>query len=177
MALIVRSDGEPDAVLGMMRQRIQQLDPSLPLTEPQQLAAIIDRAVAPQRFNAWLLSTFALAAIALSALGLYGLLASFVVARTREIGVRVALGARRPDVLRLIVSQGVRLVIIGLVLGIAGAAGVTRFLQTLLFGVQPLDPLTFAAVSLLLLIVGLVAALVPAWRAVSIDPVQALRSE
>jgi ABC-type antimicrobial peptide transport system permease subunit len=161
----------------MLRQRLQQMDPSLPLTDQQSLDSIITQAVAPQRFNAWLLSAFAIASVALAALGLYGLLASFVVSRTREIGVRVALGAQRPDVLRLIVSQGVRLVIVGLVLGLAGAAFVTRFLQTLLFGVRPLDPLTFATVSISLLIVGLLAALVPAWRAVRIDPVVALRSE
>ncbi len=179
MSLLVRSDANvaPDAMLSLVRQRIRQLDPLLPLTDARTLDTLITGAVAPQRFNAWLVSAFAIAAVALAALGLYGLLASFVVARTREIGVRVALGAQRPDVLRLIVSQGVRLVIVGLLLGLAGAAAATRFLQTLLFGVRPLDPLTFASVSLLLLVVGILAALIPAWRAVTIDPVRALRSE
>jgi putative ABC transport system permease protein len=179
MALIVRTQAETDpaVMLGLLRQRLQALDPSLPLTEPQTLDALIARSVSPQRFNAWLLSGFALTAVALAALGLYGLLASFVVSRTREIGVRVALGARRPDVLRLIVGQGARLVIIGLGLGLAGAALVTRFLQTLLFGVRPLDPLTFALVAAVLLVVGLLASLLPAWRAATIDPVRALRSE
>jgi putative ABC transport system permease protein len=177
MSLIVRTDADPAAMLGMLRQRVQKLDPALPLTEAQTLDALIARTVSPQRFNAWLLSGFALAALALAALGLYGLLASFVVSRTREIGVRVALGAQRPDVLRLIVGQGARLVVVGLLLGVGAAALVTRFLQTLLFGVRPLDPLTFGTVSALLLIVGLLAALVPAWRAVTIDPVRALRSE
>jgi predicted permease len=179
MALLVRSHAnvDPTVMLGMLRQRIQKLDPSLAITNARLLDTVVGEAVAPQRFNAWLLSAFAIASVALAALGLYGLLASFVVSRTREIGVRIALGAQRPDVLRLIVSQGVRLVMIGLVLGLAGAAFATRFMQTLLFGVQPIDPLTFAAVSVVLLVVGLLAALVPAWRAVTLDPVRALRSE
>ena len=102
---------------------------------------------------------------------------SSVAARTREIGVRVALGAQRPDVLRLIALQGARLLLVGLVLGIAAAALVTRFLQTMLFGIRPLDPITFTSVSALLLAVGLLATIVPAWRAMTIDPVRALRSE
>jgi predicted permease len=179
MALLVRSNAnvDPNVMLGMVRQRIQKLDPSLAITNAKQLDTIVADAVAPQRFNAWLLSAFAIASVALAALGLYGLLASVVVSRTREIGVRVALGARRPDVLRLIVGQGVRLVIVGLVLGLAGAAFLTRFMQTLLFGVRPLDPITFTVVSMVLVVVGLLAALVPAWRAATIDPVRALRSE
>jgi ABC-type antimicrobial peptide transport system permease subunit len=147
------------------------------VTDTQTLDSMVADTVLPRRFNTWLLSSFALTALALAALGLYGLLASFVASRTREIGVRVALGAQRPDVLRLIAAQGARLVCVGLLLGIVSAAMVTRFLQSLLFGVRPLDPLTFAAVSALLLIVGLAATIVPAWRAVTIDPVRALRSE
>jgi predicted lysophospholipase L1 biosynthesis ABC-type transport system permease subunit len=177
MALVVRAETAPAAMFALLRDRLHQLDPSLPVTDANSLDNVIAGTVLPQRFNTWLLSLFAATALALAALGLYGLLASFVASRTREIGVRVALGAQRPDVLRLIASQGVRLVLIGLGLGIACAALVTRFLQSLLFGVRPLDPLTFTAVAALLLIVGLAATIVPAWRAVSIDPVRALRSE
>jgi putative ABC transport system permease protein len=177
MALVVRAETEPAAMFALLRDRLHQLDPSLPVTDANSLDNVIAGTLLPQRFNTWLLSLFAATALALAALGLYGLLASFVVSRTREIGVRVALGAQRPDVLRLIASQGVRLVLIGLALGIVCAALVTRFLQSLLFGVRPLDPLTFTAVAALLLIVGLAATIVPAWRAVSIDPVRALRSE
>jgi ABC-type antimicrobial peptide transport system permease subunit len=177
MTLFIRTDAEPAAMFAMLRERMHKLDPALPLTDQQTLDALLARNVSPQRFNTSLLSAFALTALALAALGLYGLLASFVVSRTREIGVRVALGAQRPDVLRLIATQGARLLIVGLVLGIAVAAVLTRFLQTLLFGIRPLDPVTFTTVSALLLIVGLLATLVPAWRAVTIDPVRALRSE
>ena len=177
MSLVIRTDADPAAMLQMLHEKMKQLDPSLPLTETQTLDELIARAVSPQRFNTWLLSTFAISALLLAALGLYGLLASIVAARTREIGVRVALGAQRNDVVRLIASQGIRLIAAGLALGLIAAMLVTRFLQSLLFGVRPLDPLTFASVSAVLLIVGLLATVVPAWRATTIDPVRALRSE
>jgi predicted permease len=177
MTLMIRTDADPTAMFAMLRERMKQLDPALPLTDVQTLDALVAHEVSPQRFNASLLTGFALAALLLAALGLYGLLASSVASRTREIGVRVALGAQRPDVLRLIATQGARLLLVGLTLGIAAAALVTRFLQTLLFGIRPLDPVTFTAVSVLLLVVGLLATIVPAWRAMTIDPVRALRSE
>jgi putative ABC transport system permease protein len=177
MSLMVRTDADPAAMFAMLRERMKKLDPALPLTDAQTLDALVAHEVSPQRFNATLLTGFALAALLLAALGLYGLLAASVASRTREIGVRVALGAQRPDVLRLIAIQGARLLVVGLTLGIGAAALVTRFLQTLLFGIRPLDPLTFSAVSALLLVVGLVATIVPAWRAMTIDPVRALRSE
>jgi ABC-type antimicrobial peptide transport system permease subunit len=177
MTLMVRTDADPAAMFAMLRERLKKLDPALPLTDTQTLDALVAREVSPQRFNTTLLTGFAVAALLLAALGLYGLLASSVAARTREIGVRVALGAQRPDVLRLIAFQGARLLLVGLVLGITAAALVTRFLQTMLFGIRPLDPLTFTSVSVLLLVVGLLATIVPAWRAMTIDPVRALRSE
>ena len=133
--------------------------------------------VAGPRFRTVLLGLFAAAATLIAAFGLYGLMAYAVTQRRREIGVRMALGATRRNVLALILSRAVRLIVTGLVIGLAGAAVLTRVLQTFLFGVTPTDPLVFAAVTLLLLAVGLVAAWLPARSATRIDPWKALRAD
>lgn len=175
--VIVRADGTPEAVLGALRQEVARLDPALPLTSAQTLETMVASSVTPQRFTSALLGAFALAAVLLAALGLYGLLSSVVTQRTREIGVRVALGAQPADVLRLIVRQGVALVFAGLAFGLAAALLATRAMKSLLFGVQPFDPLTFALVAATLAAVGLLASLLPAWRAARVDPVRALRAD
>jgi ABC-type antimicrobial peptide transport system permease subunit len=125
----------------------------------------------------WLLVLFATAATLIATCGIYGLMAYAVTQRRREIGVRMALGATRQDVLRLVLTRALRIVLAGLIIGLAGAAGVTRVLQTFLFGVTPTDPVVFTIVSLLLMGVGLMAAWLPARRAARIDPWAALRAE
>jgi putative ABC transport system permease protein len=167
----------PDALIGGLRQAVRDIDPSLPLTDTQRLDAMVRESVTPQRFSAQLLGAFALTAVLLAALGLYGLLSSFVTQRTREIGVRVALGAAPGDVVGLIVRQGLTLVTIGLAIGLAGALGATQAMKGLLFGVEPFDPMTFGAVAAVLASVGAAASLLPAWRAARVDPVRALRGE
>jgi ABC-type antimicrobial peptide transport system permease subunit len=133
--------------------------------------------VAQPRFRTLLLGLFAAAATLIATCGLYGLMAYAVTQRRREIGVRMALGAGRREVLRLVLTRALRIVVAGLIVGLAGAAAVTRVLQTFLFGVTPTDPMAFALVTLLLLTVGLMAAWLPARRAAGIDPNVALRAE
>jgi ABC-type antimicrobial peptide transport system permease subunit len=177
LTAIVRGEASPDDLIGGLRRAVRAIDPSLPLTDAQPLEAMLQESITPQRFSAQLLGVFALTAVLLAALGLYGLLASFVTQRTREIGVRVALGAQPGDVVGLIVRQGLTLVAIGLVIGLAGALVATQSMKSVLFGVQPFDPLTFASVAAALAAIGAIASLLPAWRAARVDPVRALRGE
>jgi len=137
----------------------------------------VSASVAPPRFRMVLLALFALTATLIAMCGIYGLMDYAVTQRRREIGVRMALGADRGDVLRLVLTRALRIVVAGLIVGLAGAAGVTRVLQTFLFGVTPTDPIAFTIVTLLLMAVGLMAAWLPARRATRIDPCAALRAE
>jgi putative ABC transport system permease protein len=138
---------------------------------------IVGESLAPQQATATLTGLLAVVAVLLASIGLYGVLAYAVIQRTREIGLRMALGAQPRDVLRLVMRQGVALTSIGVVIGVASAAGLTRLLDRLLFGVQPTDALTFSAVSLGMLAVALVAAYLPARRAAHVDPMEALRHD
>ena len=141
------------------------------------MTQVVAAAVASQKFATWLLAIFSAVALLLAALGLYGVVAYAVTQRTHEIGIRIALGAARRDVLRLIVGQGMRLTIIGVALGPAGSFAVTRLMKSLLYGVSAADPLTYGGVALLLVLVALIACLIPARRATKVDPTVALRYE
>jgi putative ABC transport system permease protein len=143
----------------------------------QSMSDIVSRSVARPTFDALLMGLFAALAIVLTSVGIYGVLSFHVARRTQEIGIRMALGARRANVLRMVVREGVVLVMAGIGIGLAGALALTRFLSSLLFGVTPRDPLTFAAVSLLLIVVALLAAYIPGRRAAKVDPIVALRYE
>jgi ABC-type antimicrobial peptide transport system permease subunit len=138
---------------------------------------IVARRVASRRFNTLLMAVFAAVALALSAVGLYGVLSHSVSQRRQEIGIRMAMGAQVDDVLKLVIGQGMRLSLIGIVVGLAGAFGLTRLMVKLLFGVKPTDPLTFALVTAMLIAVALVACYIPARRATKVDPLVALRCE
>ena len=167
----------PAGVAEGIRAEIRRAAPDLPIQSTVTMDEAVAASVAQPRFRTVLLGLFATAAMLIATCGLYGLMAYAVTERRREIGVRMALGATRRDVLRLVLSHALRTVAAGLVVGLAGAAGVTRVLQTFLFGVTPTDPLVFTAVTLLLLAVGLMAAWLPARRATRIDPWAALRAE
>jgi ABC-type antimicrobial peptide transport system permease subunit len=143
----------------------------------QTLDEIVSRSVAPRRFNMLLLTIFAGVALLLALVGVYGVLAYSVGRRTAEIGLRVALGATPRSVLALIVGQGMRPILIGIVIGLAGAVAFSRFVASLLFGVKPVDPLTYGTVALLVAFAALLACYVPALRALRVDPVAALRQE
>jgi len=160
-----------------VRREVKELDASLPVANMTTLEDVVSTSVARPRFYALLLAAFASVALALAAVGLYGVIAYGVARRTREIGVRVALGARPRDVLSLVVGDGARLLGIGLGVGLALALAATRLLRGLLFGVSPTDPGSLIAVAVLLSAVALLACALPARRAARLDPVVALRTE
>jgi predicted permease len=167
----------PAGVAEGIRAEIRRAAPDLPIQTTVTMDEAVAASVAPPRFRMWLLALFATTATLIATCGLYGLMAYAVTQRRREIGVRMALGAERGDVLRLVLTRALRIVVAGLIVGLAGAVGVTRVLQRFLFGVTPTDPIAFTIVTLLLMAVGLMAAWLPARRATRIDPCAALRAE
>jgi len=175
--LVIRTQGDPNAVAGAVRQTIHDMDPTQPIVGMAAMDDVIAASTAQRRLALVLFAGFATAAVLLAVAGIYGVLAGNVAERTREIGLRAALGATPNRILQLVVGQGARLAVIGLCLGLLGALGITRSLQALLFGVGPHDPITIVAATALLLVTTLVACLVPAVRAVRVDPSQAFRSE
>jgi putative ABC transport system permease protein len=177
LGIAVRTAGDPAAFAPVLRQAIHDIDPGLPIFNAATLDSIVADATAQNRTTAGLLGAFSLVALGLAALGLYGVISYSVSRRTHEIGVRMALGAQRRDILRLVVGQGLRLTLAGLVVGLVAAVGSTRFLSSLLFGVSPTDPYTFAGISLLLAGVAALACYLPARRASGVDPMIALRYE
>jgi predicted permease len=177
LSLVVRAEGRAGAVVSAIRGQINRLDPALPMYNVQTMDQLIDTTVGPEQFNTLLMGIFAILALALAAIGIYGVVSYSVRERTHEIGIRLALGAQKSDVVSLVVGQGMTLTLVGVGIGIAGALGLTRFLSSLLYGVKPTDPLTFTAVSLLLICVALVACYMPAGRAARVDPMVALRHE
>jgi predicted permease len=171
----INSDQDPTALVGAARSSVAALDPSLAVSDVQTLAQLERDRSAPQRFSAVVLAGFGAGALLLASIGLYGVLAFAVSERRREIGVRLALGAQRAEVLRLVVRQGMTLVAIGLVIGGIAAAASTRLLRSMLFDTNVYDPLTFATVPILLALVALAASYLPARRAANVDPIVALR--
>ncbi len=177
MSLIVRTTGNPVALAPSVRNVIRQLDPNLPVADVRPMTAVVGAALSTPRFTSVLLSMFALLALTLSAVGIYGVLSYVVSRRTREIGIRVAIGADRSRVLRMVLTNGLTLALTGLGLGVIVSLPIARLMQGLLHGVTPADPATFVAVALALASVALLASLVPALRATRVDPVIALKSE
>jgi predicted permease len=175
--LVVRTDGDPAALQSAMRSTLASLDSGLALTFFTTMDTALSSSLIFPRITAWLTGAFAGVALLLSAVGLYSLLAYAVTQRTNEIGLRMALGAQREQVVALILRSGLRLVALGLVLGLAAAAGASRLIQTLLFSVHPLDPLIYVGVTLLFTLIAVLACLIPAQRATQVDPIQALRTE
>ena len=177
MTLVVRTTNDPHSVITAVQNEVHAMDNELPIFNVKTMDDYISATVAGPRFNATLLVIFAGVALILTIVGLYGVMSYSVAQRTNEIGIRMALGAQTKDVLRLIVSQGFKLVLIGLGIGLAGAFALTRVIASLLFGVTTKDPLTFAAVAVLLALVALLACYIPARRATRLDPLHALRYE
>jgi putative ABC transport system permease protein len=177
MSLVVKSTIDPIGLAAPIRQEIRALDPSLPVANVRTMNDVVGATMSSPRFTGFLLGTFAMIALALSAIGIYGVLSYLVSRRTREIGIRVAIGAGRAQVLRLVLGGGMMLAFSGVAAGLVIAFGVTRFMSTLLHQVKPGDPLTFASVAIILSVVAVAASLVPAWRATLVDPVVALKTE
>ncbi len=175
--LVVRTKLSPEALAPSVRAALGKVDPRLPTSEFQTLGQLVDQAASPKRLVTLLLGGFSLLALILAALGIYGVISYSVTQRTQELGIRVALGARAADVLMLVIRQGMMPVAIGLALGLAAAAALTRLIASLLFGVSATDPATFAGIALLLVAVALSACWIPARRATKVDPMIALRYE
>jgi predicted lysophospholipase L1 biosynthesis ABC-type transport system permease subunit len=175
--LNVRTRTRPDAIIAPVRKTLASLDPGLPFLEVHTMAEEVNNSMAGERITAALASLFGGIAVLLVGVGIYGLLAYTVMQRRREIGIRMALGAERADVLALIVGQGFKLTLIGTGIGIIASLASTRFLASLLYGIKPTDPLTFVSVPLLLIVLALLACFLPARRATKVDPMVALRYE
>jgi len=174
---VVRTDGDLDATMRAMTQTIRSADPSLPLIGMRRLTDVLSISVAERRFNTVLLGTFAILALVLAAVGIYGLMSYAVVQRTREIGIRLAIGATPANVLGLVVGQGARVAVAGVMIGLVGSLALARILGTLLFDVSPFDPIAFGGAAALLLAVAALATYLPARRAARIDPQSAIRAE
>lgn len=177
MSLLLRSTTEPASLTSALRQALSEVDPALPLYDVQTMEERLTHSVAARRFNLLLLGVFAALALLLASVGVYGVISYVVTGRTHEVGIRLALGAQRADVLRLFLQQGMTLVLLGVGVGLAGAFALTRVMSSLLFGVKASDPLTFGGVAVLLSLIALLACWLPARRATKVDPLIALRSE
>jgi putative ABC transport system permease protein len=175
--LTIRVAGDPASITSAVREQIRQADSSLPIFQVQTMEALRQLSFWQRRLFGWMFGIFGAVALVLSSVGVYGVLSYSVSQRTQEIGVRVALGAGRATILRLVIGQGLKLACIGIVLGIAGAFGVTGFIRTLLYNVTPTDPISFGGVALFLALVAAIASYVPARRATAVDPLVALRGE
>ena len=177
MTLAIRTSGSSVGIVDEAKKQIWSVDRQIPVSDIQSMEGLMAVSLAQRRFNMLLLGIFAALALILAAVGIYGLMAYTLSQRTHEIGVRVAVGAQRRDVLNLVVGEGAKLALLGVAIGIGAALGLTRVMASLLFEVKPTDPATFAIVAIFLVIVGIVACYIPARRAMRVDPMVALRHE
>jgi predicted permease len=177
MDLVVRTSADPRSFTGAVRSAIRSADKTAPVFNVSTLEDALHDQVAPRRFQTFLLSLFAFLAVILSAIGVYGLMHYSVTQRTHEIGVRMALGAQPLEVIRLVLGNGGRIALMGILMGVGGSLSIGRVLNSLLFGVTATDPVTFVVVTLLLCVVALAACYIPARRAIHVDPMVALRYE
>jgi putative ABC transport system permease protein len=175
--VVVRTAGDPLAQIGGIRTQIKALDASLPIPEFRTLDQVVANSISRPRVLTTLLSILSVVSLTLAAVGIFGLLSFVVARRTREMGLRIALGASPSTLVRTVVREALRLVVIGLGIGLGGALALTRVLESELFNVTPTDPVTFAGVALMLGTTALLASLLPAWRAAAVDPLVALRAE
>jgi predicted permease len=175
--LVIRTAQEPALVTASVRTVVRELDPDAPVYSIATMEDLRGRAVSPRKYVSLLVACFAALAVFLALIGIHGVLAYNVERRTRELGVRLALGAQRSDVLGLVIREGLAIAIGGLVVGLAGALALSRFLESLLYGVEPTDAGLYAAVALAVVLVSLAACLVPARRAMRVDPLATLRAE
>ena len=176
LSVVMRSTARPATTLSAARDVMRALDPELPVYEARPLDDLVRESIAERRFYALLLASFATLALVLAAVGIYGVIAYGVQQRRRELGIRIALGASRERVVGMVLRQGVALTIVGAALGLAGASMLTRVLRGQLFGVSTTDPMTFVAVPAILVVVAMIACVVPARRALAVDPASTIRA-
>jgi putative ABC transport system permease protein len=174
MGLVIRTAGDPAAFATTLRREVQTLDKDQPVYSVRTMDDVVMNSLGTRRVSMQLFAVFACAALLLAALGIYGVMAYSVTQRTQEIGLRMALGAQKSDVLGLVIRQGMALTVIGVIVGLAGAFALTRVIGNLLFGVTATDPATFVAIPFVLLFVALLACYLPARRAARLDPTRAL---
>jgi putative ABC transport system permease protein len=177
MAFAVRTEGPPSSLISAIRREIAAIDREQPVYNMTPLETMLEGSIATPRFHAVLILGFAVLALALAVVGAYGVMSYSVGQRTQEIGIRIALGAKQKDVLRMVLQDGMKLTLAGVIIGSLAALGLTRLMASLLFGVSATDPLTFTVVPIVLVIVALAACYVPARRAMRVDPMVALRYE
>jgi len=177
MTLVVKTAGDPLQALPGIRHEVAQIDPSLPIAGVRPMTDVVGGAIAAPRFTGWLLGLFAASALTLAAVGIYGVLSYLVSQRTREIGIRVAIGAGPGEIVRLVLARGLGLSLAGVAIGLVVALAASRVMASLLYEIQPRDPATFIGVPVVLTAVALVASLLPALRAMRVNPIVALRTE
>jgi predicted permease len=177
VAVVLRTEGDPTAVMSSVRRAVEEIDPREVVYNVQTMNEVVSNSFAARRLSMILLGVFAALALLLACVGIYGVISYLVGQRTHEIGVRIALGAQRSDVLRLVIGHGARMALLGVAIGVGTALGLTRLMANQLFGVSAHDPLTFAGVAMLLTLVAIAACYVPARRAMRVDPMIALRHE
>jgi putative ABC transport system permease protein len=177
MHLLLRAKVDPETLIPAVREAIHEVNPDIAIVQVKSMSRIVNEALWQRRLWGVLLAAFAVIALLLAAVGIYGVMSHLVTQRTREIGIRMAMGAQAADVLRMVVGQGMKLAIAGTVIGVALAVAIARVISSMLFGVTARDPLTFAATSLVLISVALLACYLPARRAAKVDPTIALRHE
>jgi putative ABC transport system permease protein len=177
MRMVVRTDVAPKTLVNATQRQVWELDRELPVAEMNSMDDLVSKSVSQQRSSMILLTLFAAVALVLAAIGIYGVLSYSVTQRTREIGIRMALGASKTEILKLIISKGMMLTAIGIVLGVAGAYALTRAVRSLLFGVGSLDLAIFVIVPMVFAVIAVFACFFPARRASQVDPLVALRSE
>ncbi len=176
-SFLIRTEVEPLSLAPTVRREIRALDGGIPIRNLRAMEDIVHESMAPTRWSMMLIGTFAAIALTLATLGVFGVLSYVVAQRTRELGIRVALGASPGALRRMVVGRGLRLAIAGIGIGLAAGLGVTRLMSSLLFGVSPTDPITYIGVAVILFAIASLASYLPARRATSVDPIQALRTE
>ncbi|HZS46040.1 MAG TPA: ABC transporter permease [Blastocatellia bacterium] len=177
ISFVLRTSGDPSLLAAAVQGEIRQLDPTVLMRNLRPMDQLVSNTIAPQRFNLWLVGSFAVLGLLLAAVGIYGVMAYGVAQRTHEIGIRMALGAQNSDVLKLVISQAVKLAFIGVAIGTIASLGLTRLLKTLLYGVSTTDPMTFVLIAALLIVIALIASYLPTRRAMKVDPMMALHYE
>ena len=177
MTVIVKASSDPNQLIASVRQAVKAIDPDQPIYSPRTMGDIRAESVAPERLNLTLLGIFAGIALVLAIVGIYGVMSYSVTQRTHEIGIRMAIGAQRRDVFKMILGQGMKLALIGIGIGLVGAFALTRLMASMLFGVEPTDATTFGAISALLTVVALLACFLPGRRATRVEPTVSLRYE
>jgi ABC-type antimicrobial peptide transport system permease subunit len=176
-SIVIRGQQPPEQLIAMLQATVRSIDPQLPLTQVESMQSVIEEGQTPRRFGTALVSSFAVAAVLLALLGIYGIMAFSCALRTQEMAIRMALGSSRSSVMRLILTSGAKLGFAGCGIGMLAAIFVTRLLRSLLFEVDALDPAVMVAAAFSIVMIAILASLVPAYRAASVEPLQALRME